>query len=175
MMNPDDPAAVDILRRAMVARIATVSRNGRPHVNPLYFVCGNGKIYLGTTDRTLAALNVKADPRVTILFNVEREPNDLRVLRIHGDAIVRTDSKTNRWYVIRDLRKYIMSRRGLGNALAHARLLPAVRRYVSSKEKGKEKGKACVLEVRSEEAELLTAPKQTGNKENKEVVGDCVN
>jgi general stress protein 26 len=161
MMNPDDPTVVDILRRAMVARIATASRNGRPHVNPLYFVCANGNIYLGTTDRTLAALNVKADPRVTILFNVESEPNDRRALRIRGGAIVRTDSKLCRWYVRRDLRKYIMSRRGLGNALAHARLLPLVRRFVSSGEKGKE----CVLEVRPEDAELLTASKQTGNQE----------
>jgi general stress protein 26 len=162
-MNPDDPAVVDILRRAMVARIATVSRNGRPHINPLYFVRGNGKIYLGTTDRTLAALNVKANPLVTILFNIEREPTDRRVLRIHGRAIVRTDSRISRWYVPRDLRKYIMSRRGLGNTLAHTRLLPIVARFVASGEKGK----ACVLEVRPEKAELLTAPKQTGNKENK--------
>jgi general stress protein 26 len=160
-MNPDDPAVVDILRRAMVARIATVSRNGRPHVNPLYFVCGNGKIYLGTTDRTLAALNVKANPRVTILFDIESEPNDRRVLRIHGGAIVLTDSRLCRWYIRRDLRKYILSRRGLGNALAHARLLPAVRRFVTSGEKGEE----CVLEFRPEEAELLTAPKQPGNKD----------
>jgi general stress protein 26 len=160
-MNPDDPAVVDILRRAMVARIATVSRNGRPHVNPLYFVRGNGKIYLGTTDRTLAALNVKANPRVMILFNIEGEPNDRRVLKIRGGAIVRTDAGLCRWYVVRDLRKYIISRRGLGNTLAHVRLLPVVRRFVTSGEKGK----ACVLEVRSEEAELLTAPKQTGNKE----------
>jgi hypothetical protein len=144
----------------MVARIATVSRNGRPHVNPLYFVCRNGKIYLGTVDRTLAALNVKADPRVTILFNIEREPNDLRILRIRGRAKVRTDSRLCRWYVVRDLRKYILSRRGFVNSLAHVRLLPLVRRFVSSGEKGKE----CVLEVRPEEAELLTAPKQTGNK-----------
>jgi general stress protein 26 len=161
MMNPDDPEVVDILRRAMVARIATVSRNGRPHVNPLYFVCANGKIYLGTTDRTLAALNVKANPRVTILFDIEREPNDWRVLRIHGNATLRTDTRLCRWYMRRDLRKYIFNRRGLGNSLAHARLLPLVRRFVSSGEKGKE----CVLEVRSEEAELLAAPKQTGNKE----------
>jgi general stress protein 26 len=161
MMHPDDPEVVDILRRAMVARIATVSRNGRPHVNPLYFVCANGRIYLGTTDRTLAALNVKANPRVTILFDIERAPNDWRVLRIHGDATVRTDTRLCRWYMRRDLRKYIFNRRGLGNSLAHARLLPLVRRFVSSGEKGKE----CVLEVRSEEAELLVAPKQTGNKE----------
>src|SRR6476660_8832080 len=126
MMNPDDPAVVDILRRAMVARIATDSRNGRPHVNPLYFVCGNGKIYLGTTDRTLAALNVKANPRVTILFNIDSEPNDPRVLRVRGGATVRTDSKLCRWYVLRDVRKYFMSRRGLGNTFAHARLLPVV-------------------------------------------------
>jgi general stress protein 26 len=159
MMRPDDPAALDILRRAMVARIATVSRNGRPHVNPLYFVCGNGKIYLGTTDRPLAALNVKANPRVTILFDIESEPNDRRVLRIRGGATVRTDSRLCRWYVLRDIRKYFMSRRGVGNTLAHARLLPIVRRFVSSGEKGKE----CVLEVRPEEAELLTAPEQTEN------------
>lgn len=83
-MVADDPVVMDFLRRAMVARIATVSRNGRPHVNPLYFVCGNGKIYLGTTDRTLAALNVKANPRVTILFDIESEPDDRRILRIQG-------------------------------------------------------------------------------------------
>jgi general stress protein 26 len=161
-MNPDDPAVVDILRRAMVARIATVSRNGRPQVNPLYFVCRDGKIYLGTVERTLAALNVKNDPRVTILFNIEGEPKDRRVLRIRGSAIVRTDSKLCRWYVRRDLRKYIMSRRGVGNTFAHVRLLPAVRRFVSSGEKGRE----CVLEVRPEKAEFLTTPKQTDNKEN---------
>jgi general stress protein 26 len=151
-MNFDDPAVADILRRAMVARIATISRNGRPHVNPLYFVCGNGKIYLGTMDRTLAALNVKANPRVTILFDIEGEPNDRRVLRIRGSAIVRTDPRLCRWYIRHDYRKYIMTRRGLANALAHARLLPAVRRFVSSGEKGNE----CVLEVRSDVAEILT-------------------
>lgn len=160
-MNPDDPVVADILRRAMVARIATASRNGRPHVNPLYFVCRNGKIYLGTVDRTLAALNVKANPRITILFNIESEPSDRRVLRIRGSATVRTDSKLCRWYVLRDLRKYFMSRRGLGNALAHVRRFPAVRRFISSGEKGKE----CVLEVRPEDVELLTAPEQIGIKE----------
>ncbi|HYB36299.1 MAG TPA: pyridoxamine 5'-phosphate oxidase family protein [Mycobacterium sp.] len=160
-MNPDDPAAVDILRRAMVARIATISRTGRPHVNPLYFVYGDGKIYLGTSDRTLAALNVKANPRVAILFNVEREPSDRRVMRIRGRATVRTDSGLRRWYVRRDASKYFMSWRGLGNALVHARLLSVVRRYLSSGTKGKR----CVLEVLPDEAELLTTPKPFSDRE----------
>ncbi|MUL81325.1 MULTISPECIES: pyridoxamine 5'-phosphate oxidase family protein [unclassified Mycolicibacterium] len=153
MISPDGPVAADILRRAMVARIATVSRTGRPHVNPLYFVYGKGRIYLGTVDRTLAALNIKANPRVTILFNVEREPNDARVLRIHGDATVRTDTKLYRWYVVHDVWKYFVSRRGFANTLAHARLLPLVRRFVTSGEKGVE----CVIEVRPDVAELLAA------------------
>jgi general stress protein 26 len=150
-MKPDDPVVVDILRRAMVARIATVSRTGRPHVNPLYFVCRDTKIYLGTTDRTLAALNVRADERVTILVEDESAPNDRGVLRIHGVARVRTDPQVCRSYRRRDLRKYIMTRRGFANSLAHVRLLPLVWRFVTSGEKGVE----CVLEVRFTEAELL--------------------
>lgn len=142
-MKPDAPAVVDVLDRAMVARIATVSRTGRPHVNPLYFVLGNGKIYLGTTDGTLAARNAKANPRVTIVFDIEREPGDRCVIRVHGNAKVRTDSAVCRWYVLRDLRKYIVTRRGLVNTLAHARLLRRVARFVTSGEKGQ----ACVIEV----------------------------
>lgn len=157
-MRLDDPVVTEILSRAMVARIATVSRNGRPHVNPLFFLCGNGKIYLGTTDRTLAARNVKANPRITVLFNIERNPDDPRVLRIRGNSVVRIDSGLNRWYLLRDLRKYFGSRRGLANLLAHARLLPTVARFVLSGEKGR----PCVLEVQPEDAELLTAPEGRG-------------
>lgn len=157
-MNPDDPAVVDILRRAMVARIATLSRTGRPHINPLYFVYDGGRIYLGTSDRTLAALNINANPRVTILFNVEHEPSDRRVLRIRGRGRVRADTRLCRWYVHRDARKYFMSWRGLTNTLTHARLLPVARRYIWSGAKGQ----ACVLEVQPDQAELTTAPGQIG-------------
>lgn len=158
-MNPDDPAVADILRHAMVARIATVSRTGRPHVNPLYFVRGSGKLYLGTSDRTLAALNVKANPRVTLLLDIESDPGDRRVLRILGRATVRTDPGLLRWYLRHDAWKYFMNRRGLRNTIAHARLLPLVRHYLSSGSQDT----MCVLEVQPQEAELLTAPEQVGN------------
>lgn len=72
--------------------------------------------------------------------------------------MVRIDSRLNRWYLLRDLRKYFGSRRGLANTVAHARLLPIVARFVLSGEKGK----PCVLEVQPEEAELLTAPPGRG-------------
>lgn len=81
-MNIDDPAVLNVLRRSMIARIATLSRTGRPSINPLYFVYLDNHLWLSTAEWTLAARNVKADPRVSVLFEVERDPASHRVLRI---------------------------------------------------------------------------------------------
>ncbi|MBI5568284.1 MAG: pyridoxamine 5'-phosphate oxidase family protein, partial [Chloroflexi bacterium] len=77
-MQVDDPAVLDVIRRCLVARIATLSGNGRPSINPLYFVTVNGHVWLGTADWTLAARNVNANPRMSVLFNVERDRSDRR-------------------------------------------------------------------------------------------------
>ncbi len=151
-MNADDPAVLDVMRRSMVARIATLSRNGRPSINPLYFVYLNGHIWLGTVDWTLAARNVKDDPRVSVLFEVEQDPSDQRVLRISGRASVRTDQKAQRSYDLRVVRKYILTPGGIRNVLAHIRQLPLRRTYAAQ---SVEKGQPCVIEVTLEQAEFL--------------------
>ena len=151
-MTDDDLVVLDILRRSMVARIATLSRIGRPSVNPLYFIFLNGKIWLGTPEWTLAARNVKADPRVSVLFNVERNPGDRRVLRISGQARVRTDTEALRSYNPRVARKYVLTPAGIYNWLTHPRQL-WLRRYYTA-QSGK-KGRASVIEVTPELIELL--------------------
>ena len=151
-MKADDPAALDVMRRSMVARIATLSHNGRPSINPLYFVYLNGHIWLGTVDWTLAARNVKADPRVSVLFEVEQDPSDQRVLRIRGRASVRTDQKAQRSYNLRTVRKYLLTPGGIRNALTHIRQLPTMHNYHAQ---SAEKGQPCVIEVTPEQAEFL--------------------
>ena len=151
-MKADDPAVLNIMRRSMVARIATLSHNGRPSINPLYFVYLNGHIWLGTVDWTLAARNVKADPQVSVLFEVEQDPSDQRVLRIKGRASVRTDQKAQRSYNLRVARKYLLTPGGIRNALAHMRQLPLRRTYAAQ---SVEKGPPCVIEVTPEQAEFL--------------------
>jgi len=153
-MNSDDPAALDILRRCMVARIATLSRSGRPSINPLYFVCVPGRIWLGTSDWTLAARNVQADPRVSVLFEVERDPRPRRVLRISGRACVRTDLKGQRSYNRRVAGKYVLTPGGIRHYLAHLRQLKLQRIYHAQ---SAEKGQACVIEVTPLHVELLPA------------------
>jgi Pyridoxamine 5'-phosphate oxidase len=151
-MNSDDPAVRDILRRGMVARIGTLSRTGRPSINPLYFVCQSGHIWLGTSEWTLAARNVQADPRVSLLLEVERDPGPRRVLRISGRAIVRTDPQAQRSYALRVARKYVLTPGSIRNSLAHLRQLPLRRPYAAQ---SAARGLACVIEVTPLHAEWL--------------------
>ncbi len=151
-MDLDDPAVRDILKRARVARIATLSQNGHPSVNPLYFIFIDRKIWLGTADWTLAARNAGSDARVSLLFNDEQNPNDNRVLRIRGRASIRLDKWAVRRYGLRVARKDILTWGGIANWLSHPRLI-WLRRYYTAQ--SHEKGRTCVIEVTPEKVELL--------------------
>jgi Pyridoxamine 5'-phosphate oxidase len=151
-MKADDPLALTIIQRCMVARIATLSHNGRPSINPLYFVYVNSRIWLGTPDWTLAVRNVKADSRVSVLFEVEQDPHDHRVLRISGRASIREEQKVLRSYNLRVARKYILTPGGIQNALTHLQQLSLRRYYVAQNAL---KGRPSVIEVIPEQVELL--------------------
>ena len=151
-MKTDDPAALDFMRRSMVARIATLSSNGRPSITPLYFVYVNGHIWLGTADWTLAAREVKADPRVSVLFEIERNPNDRRILRITGSGSVQTDAKILRSSDLRTVFKYILTPGGIRNRLAYLKLRQAERRYHAQ---SAAKGLRCIIDVTPEQVEFL--------------------
>jgi general stress protein 26 len=153
-MRPDDPEVLDVVRHSMVARIATLSGHGRPSINPLYFVRVDGNIWLGTADWTLAARNVASNPTVSVLFNLERNRNDARVVRMHGRARVRTDARTQRTYVRHVARKYVLTPSGIRNLTTHARQLPLRRRYYAQ---SAEKGCACVIDLTPDQVEILRA------------------
>ena len=153
-MNIDDPAMLDVLRRCMVARIATLSGTGRPSITPLYFVAPGGRIWLGTSEWTLAARSVQADPRVSVLFEVEQDPGPRRVLRISGRASVRTDPKAQRSYNFRVARKYVLTPGGIRHYLAHMQQLKLQHTYHAQ---SAEKGQACVIEVTPLAAEFFAA------------------
>lgn len=143
-----------ILRRAMVARIATLSHAGRPSVTPLYFVALRGRIWLGTADWTLAARDVRADPRASVLINAEHDPADRRVVRLAGVASLRTDLQAQAEYVLRVALKYSLTPGQIRNTLAHWRLIALRRRYHAQ---SATKGRACVIEVVPERVELLAS------------------
>jgi hypothetical protein len=154
----DEPAARamrDVLRQAMVVRIATLSRNGRPSVSPINFVYLRGHIWIGTVDWTLAARDARADPRVVLLFEVERSPGYRRVLRITGRAQVRTDAGARRAYNLRAALKYMLTPGGIRHYLGHLRLLALMRHYHAQ---SAERGRSCIIDVTPEHVEYIPAP-----------------
>jgi uncharacterized pyridoxamine 5'-phosphate oxidase family protein len=154
-MTIDDPSAGVVLRRSMVARIATVSKHGRPSINPLYFVHQGNKIWLGTPDWTLAVRNVKANPQVSVLFESERDTSDQRVLRITGRAEVRTDKQALRSYNLRAALKYLLTPAGIRNSLTHWRQVPLKRYYHAQ---SAERGGPSVIVITPERFEILSDP-----------------
>jgi general stress protein 26 len=150
-MKLDDPAVREVMRGAMVARVATLSRTGRPSITPIYFVYVGGRIWIGTVDWTLAARNVRADPRVSVLLEAERDPPGRRVLRITGRANVRTDKRGQRSYNARAARKYVLTPSGIRNYLTHVRQLRAMYNYHAQ---SAARGRPCVIDVIPEQAEF---------------------
>ena len=146
-----DAAVDDIVARSMVARIATISRNGRPHVNPLYFVVEHDHVHLGTATYTLAAHNVRANSQVQVLFEIESAPADRRLVRMDGRATVRTEPELLRRYRNRVARKYMATPAGLANLASHPREWRPMRRHLQG-------GAACVIDLEATSVELISQP-----------------
>jgi len=150
-MKSSDPVLRSFVDQGMVARIATISGTGRPHVNPIYFVEDSDRLHLGTATYTLAARNVEATPAVQVLLDIEAERDDLRLLRMTGTATVRTDAPTLDRYRKAVARKYVVHPRGLWNMLVHPRQWRPMRRHLSG-------GEACVIEFTPTNMEVVEAP-----------------
>ena len=148
-----DALVQHLLKRAMVARMATVSRSGRPHVNPNYFVVDDSRLWLGTTTGTLAARNVAVNPAVQLLFEIEEDPTDSRLMRITGTAAIRTEPDLLKEYKRRDVRKYFRSLRGLLMSLRHLHRVFLTSKYLSTSDPT---NRHCVIEVKPTKIEILS-------------------
>lgn len=149
-MTLDDPEVHDFLACSMVARVATLSPKGRPHMTPLWFTYDQGRIYMTSRDGSPAARNITAHPAVVLLFDAERGPRWDRVLRIQGHATFRKERGLLRLVVRRESRRYWFSASGLRHLLSHLRKLPVIARYYAER-----RGDAGVIEVVPERAEFL--------------------
>lgn len=149
-MSPDDPIVLGIQDHSYVARVATRSRNGLPALTPLWFVIEGGHFFMGTAQTALAARNVIASPEVAILLDGEAAGRSEYVLRVRGRARVHEGLPT--WRVLtRMALKYYLAPAAARVELAHASQWRLRQRYYAQ-------GRAAVIEVVPESAELLRRP-----------------
>jgi uncharacterized pyridoxamine 5'-phosphate oxidase family protein len=104
-----DARVRDALRRAMIARIATVSASGGPLIMPLYFVVLDGRIYMNNAATSPTVRNIEAHPNVLVLFQVR----DGEVVRVRGTACYLRDAATARRVTRASLPKYVFRPRAL--------------------------------------------------------------
>ncbi len=150
-MNLKDEKLRRFLGASMIVRVATLSRNGQPHLTPLWFVEDGGRFYMGTRAASPAARDIAANPDVVLLFHAERGRRRGQVLRIRGTARLR---KSLRLRVLWGFAaKYHLSPGGLKNLASSLGTVLVRARYYGERAEG-----AGTLEVTPERFEFLPPP-----------------
>ena len=87
--NTDVGAARRMFASLSSAAVATVDRDGSPHVVPLWFVWPEDAIYLSTRREGRTWANVAHDPRVAVTIDLGRSWVEIAGIEIRGRAEAR--------------------------------------------------------------------------------------
>jgi PPOX class probable F420-dependent enzyme len=81
-MTPEEAAA--FLAASRKVQLATINRDGTPHLVTMYYVMHDGKIAFWTYRSSQKARNLARDPRITCLVETGNEYFDLRGVQVQG-------------------------------------------------------------------------------------------
>jgi PPOX class probable F420-dependent enzyme len=81
-MTADEAAA--FLAGSRKLQLATINRDGTPHLVTMYYVMLDGRIAFWTYRASQKALNLARDPRITCLVETGNEYFDLRGVQVQG-------------------------------------------------------------------------------------------
>ena len=83
-MTPEEIAA--FLDEGRVLQVATIGRDGRPHLAPMWYAVEDGKVAFRSFTKSQKIINLKRDPRLTVLLEDGDGYAVLRGLMIKGRA-----------------------------------------------------------------------------------------
>ncbi|HEY6283701.1 MAG TPA: PPOX class F420-dependent oxidoreductase [Nitrososphaerales archaeon] len=86
VMGPFDSKAEAFLKGVYFAKIATVRKDGSPHVTPIWYMLDEGKLIVNTTTERVKYRNIKRDPRVSFLVD-----DGYPYIMIQGKARIATE------------------------------------------------------------------------------------
>jgi len=81
-----DREAWDFIASRKSMQVATLSRDGAPHLTTLWFALVDGKLVFETFSKSQKIKNLERDPRIAVLFEDGLEYGDLRGVSINGRA-----------------------------------------------------------------------------------------
>ena len=87
MLTPEQRAF--LMEQVRTAKLATVRKDGRPHVVPIWFDLDEDTLVFTTGQTTIKASNIRRDPRVCLCVDDETPP--FAYIMIEGTAIMTAD------------------------------------------------------------------------------------
>jgi PPOX class probable F420-dependent enzyme len=79
------------LERSRTATMATVGPNGTPHLVAMWYAVVDGQIWVETKARSQKALNLRRDPRITVLVEDGWTYDTLRGVSLEGTGVIVED------------------------------------------------------------------------------------
>ncbi|WP_067544692.1 pyridoxamine 5'-phosphate oxidase family protein [Nocardia crassostreae] len=83
----------EFLERSRIATMATVGATGRPHLIAMWYGLINGEIWFETKAKSQKAVNLRRDPRITVMVEAGDTYDQLRGVSIEGRAEIIDDAE----------------------------------------------------------------------------------
>lgn len=89
-LEPEERDA--LLRRGRAVEVATINRDGTPHLVPLFYVVDDaGRINFWTYGKSQKVVNLRRDPRLTCLVEEGARTEEIQFVQIYGTADIVED------------------------------------------------------------------------------------
>ena len=87
-----DTETATFLERSRIANLATLGRDGMPHLVAMWYALIDGEVWFETKAKSQKAVNLRRDPRVTVLVEDGHTYDTLRGVSIEGHAQIVDDA-----------------------------------------------------------------------------------
>ncbi len=86
-----DAEIADFLEHSRIVNLATLGKTGLPHLTAMWYGLVDGEIWFETKAKSQKAVNIRRDPRVTVLVEAGDTYNRLRGVSMEGRAEIVDD------------------------------------------------------------------------------------
>ncbi|WP_280274735.1 PPOX class F420-dependent oxidoreductase [Nocardia wallacei] len=87
-----DAEITDFLTHSRIITLATLGKSGLPHLTAMWYGLVGGEIWFETKAKSQKAVNIRRDPRVTVLVEAGDTYDQLRGVSIEGRAEIVDDA-----------------------------------------------------------------------------------
>jgi PPOX class probable F420-dependent enzyme len=91
-LTPEEQAV--FLRDARKAALATLDKDGFPHIVAMNFLARDGAILMTSYGKAQKVINIQRNPKVAVMVETGRTYSDLRAVMIRGECEVIEDTAT---------------------------------------------------------------------------------